>query len=114
LRAIDEVIKNKKNVKSWTTYQHYKKENTALLQLSKEEVQEYRCIMWTTHANLSDWFDAWEAFCVSQGFATKNGDGKVIFTDEQKRQIIDVDEKNFSLYGSDDGHGRHPANTITI
>ncbi len=36
LRAIDEVIKNKKIVKSWTIYQHYKKENAALLQLSKE------------------------------------------------------------------------------
>lgn len=85
LRALDEVIKNKKIVKSWTIYQHYKKENAALLQLSKEEVQEYRRIMWTTHANLSDWFDAWGAFCVSQGFATKNGDGEVIFTEEQKR-----------------------------
>jgi len=114
LRAIDEVIKNKKIVKSWTIYQHYKKENAALLQLSKEEVQEYRRIMWTTHANLSDWFDAWEVFCVSQGFATKNSNGEVLFTEEQMRRIINVDETNFSLDGSDGGRGGRPANTITI
>ncbi len=70
--------------------------------------------MWTTHANLSDWFDAWEVFCVSQGFATKNSNGEVLFTEEQMRRIINVDETNFSLDGSDGGRGGRPANTITI
>jgi hypothetical protein len=31
--------------------------------------------MWTTFNNLNDWFDSWEAFVSSQGFATKiNGE----------------------------------------
>ena len=114
LRSLDQVIKAKKIVKSWTIYQHYKRENAALLQLSKEEVQEYRRIMWTTHTNLSDWFDAWEEFCLSYGFAAKNDAGEVIFSECQKRRIINVDETNFSLNGSDGGRGGRPANTITI
>ncbi len=82
-RSLDQVIKAKK-VKSWTIYQHYNRENAALLQLSKK-VQEYCQIMWTTHTNLSDWFDAWEEFCLSYGFAAKNDAGEVIFPECQKR-----------------------------
>jgi hypothetical protein len=77
-RVLDQVLKYKKNVKSWTIYQHYKKENAYLLQLSKEEVQEYRRIMWTTHTTLNDWFDSWEEFCLSHGFASKNELGEKI------------------------------------
>jgi hypothetical protein len=36
LRVLDQVLKNKKIVKSWTIYQHYKKENAYLLQLPKD------------------------------------------------------------------------------
>jgi len=70
--------------------------------------------MWTTYANLNEWFDAWELFLVSHGFADKNADGEVTFTEKQKRHTINVDETNFSLDGSNGGRGGRPANTITI
>ncbi len=73
--------------------------------------------MRTTFNNLNDWFDSWEAFVLSQGFATKiNGESgeEVIFTEEQKRRIINIDETNLSLDGLDSGHGGQPACSITM
>ncbi len=45
--------------------------NAALLELSKEEVIEFRRQIRTTHSNLNDWFDSWETFLFYQGFATE-------------------------------------------
>ncbi len=70
--------------------------------------------MWTTHTNLNDWFDAWEDFRLSRGFASKNDLGETIFEEVQMRRIVNVDETNFSLDGSEGGHGGHPANIIMI
>ncbi len=71
--------------------------------------------MWITYANLiNEWFDAWELFLLSYGFADKNADGKVTFTEKQKCHIINVNETNFSPDGSNSGCGGCPANTITI
>jgi hypothetical protein len=40
-----------------------------LLDLSKEEVVEMRRQIWTTYTNLNHWFDSWERFIVTYGFA---------------------------------------------
>jgi hypothetical protein len=68
--------------------------------------------MWTTFTNLTGWFDSWGSFIVMQGFAMKvngeSGEGAII-TDEQKRRIINIDETNLSVHGSDGGRGSRPA-----
>jgi len=38
--------------------------SAALLELSKEEAIELQRQIWTTHTNLNDLFDSWEAFLV--------------------------------------------------
>jgi hypothetical protein len=47
---------------------------------------EDRRIHWTTHQNLSLWFDSWETFVVEYGFATINTDGSLHFPDEMKKK----------------------------
>jgi hypothetical protein len=95
-----------------------RKTNAALLDLSKEEVVEMKRQIWTTFSNLNDWFDAWERFLVTYGFASEiidtDGVKLITFTDNQKRHIINIDETNMSLDGSDGGRGGRPACTITI
>jgi hypothetical protein len=84
-----------------------RKNNASLLDLSKEEVVEMRRLIWTTFSNLSDWYDAWENFLTTQGFASEitseSGAKEIVFTEEQKRRIINIDETNLSLDGSDGG-----------
>jgi hypothetical protein len=54
----------------------------AALDLSKEDFIKLQRQIWTTHTNLNDWFDSWEAFLVSQGFETEitreDGAGKEV------------------------------------
>jgi hypothetical protein len=95
-------------------FKKIKRENAALLDLSKEQVIEMRRLLWTTPENLNNWFDEWGLFCVSKGFATRTDQGEVIFSETQKRRIINIDETNLSLDGSDGGRGGRPACTITI
>jgi hypothetical protein len=64
--------------------------------------------------NLSDQFDEWENFVTNQGFACKTNNGAVVFSKHQKHHIINIDEMNLSLDGSDEGRGRCPSNTIMI
>ncbi len=111
--------KDKKIYESGHLFNKIKVANAALLELSNEEVIELRRQIWTTHTNLNDWFDSWEVFLVSQGFATEitgeDGNGKeVIVSEDQKRRIINVNEANLSLDGSDGGRGGRPGCTITI
>jgi hypothetical protein len=54
----------------------------AIFQLSKEALVELRRQLWTTDANISFWFDAWEKFALAYGFATEK-DGSVHFSWEQ-------------------------------
>jgi len=98
-----------------TLFKRVKKENAGLLELSKEHLIEMRRLLWTTPKNLNDWFDEWGLFCVEKGFATRSEhDGEVVFSEAQKRRIINIDETNLSLDGSDGGRGGRPASTITI
>ncbi len=67
--------------------------------------------MWTLFNNLNDCFDSWKAFVLSQGFAMKiNGESgeEVIFTEEQKRRISNIDETNSSLDRLGGSHGGWP------
>ena len=73
-----------------------------------------RRLLWTTPENLNNWFDEWGLFCVSNGFATRTDQGEVIFSETQKRRIINIDKTNLSLDGSDGGRGGRPACSITI
>ena len=113
LTSLELLLKGKK-IKAETVFKKFKKENAALLDISKEQVVEMRRLMWATPKNLSDWFDEWEHFVLAQGFATKDDNGLTVFSEDQKRRIINIDETNLSLDGSDGGRGGRPSNTITI
>jgi hypothetical protein len=117
--CLEELQKTNKIYESGRHFNKIKVANAALLALSKEEVIELRRQIWTTHTNLNDWFDSWEVFLVSQGFATEitgedGNEKEVIVSEDQKRRIINVDETNLSLDGSDGGRGGRPGCTITI
>jgi hypothetical protein len=91
-----------------------KAENAICLELSREVQVELRRQMWTTATNLGDWYDHFESFCIEYGFGDDGGGGKVVFTDDQKRRISNMDETKFSMDGSDGEIGGRPANSITI
>jgi hypothetical protein len=78
-------------------WRRIKAENAVDLELSKEQHVEIRSQMWTTEVNLKDWFDRWEAFCIEYGFGDDNGTGHVVFSEEQKRRICNIDKTKFSL-----------------
>jgi hypothetical protein len=70
--------------------------------------------MWTTEVSLKDLFDRLEAFCIEYGFGDDDGTGHVVFSEEQKRRICNMDETKFSTDGSDGGIGGRPANSVTL
>jgi hypothetical protein len=91
-----------------------KAENDICLELSREVQVELRRQMWTTVMDLGDWYDHFESFCIEYIFGEDGGGGKVVFTDDQKRRISNMDETKFSMDGSDGAIGGHPAKSITI
>lgn len=84
------------------------------ISLDSESLIELRRQIWTTYGNLNAWYDGWEKFIVDKGFATKEADGTVTFSEQQKRRIINLDETKMSLDGSDGGIGGRPANVIVV
>ena len=114
ISSMKHLLKGNEMYNELTLFLKIKKANASSLELSKEEVVEMRRQMWTTFSNLTDWFDAWEDFALRQGFATKEGESTVCFSEDQKRRIINIDETNLSLDGADGGHGGRPACSITI
>jgi hypothetical protein len=55
-----------------------------------------------------------EHFVLTQGVASKDGNGLTVFSEDQKYCTINIDETNLSLDGSERGRGGCPSNTITI
>jgi hypothetical protein len=53
----------------------------AHLDLDAEPVIRLRRQFWTTYPNLTLWYDGWEEFVLSKGFAMKNADGLVHFNE---------------------------------
>jgi hypothetical protein len=91
-----------------------KADNAICLELAREVQVELRRQMWTPEMNLRDWYNHFESFCIEYGFGGDGGDGKVVFTDDQKWHISNMDETKFSMDGSDGEIGGRPANSITI
>jgi len=75
------------------------------LDASTMHIAEDRRVRWTTHANISSWFDNWEFDLVDLGFAVRAADGKVTILDEQLRFIINFDETCLSLDGTEGRRG---------
>ena len=55
-----------------------------------------------------------QSFVLEYGFADLDENGNVTFSEEQRRRIINLDETNFSLDGSDGGRGGRPAASVTV
>ena len=86
--------------------------NTAIdINAVKLNCAEDRRVRWTTEGNLQLWFDSWEQFVVEYGFATIDPNGEVIFDEEMKARIVNLDETNLSLNGSDSNRGGRPTAT---
>ena len=66
-----------------------------------------------TFAKISSWFEDWEEFALAYEFTTEQ-DGSDQFSWEQQRHIINLDETNFSLNGSDGSQGGHTSQSITV
>jgi hypothetical protein len=88
--------------------------NSVILELSKEHHIELRHQMWTTVKNLDEWYDRWKRFFLEFAFGDSDGKGGIVFSEEQKRRIVNMDETKFSTDGSDGGIGGRPANSITL
>jgi hypothetical protein len=95
-------------------WRNLKAETAICLELSREVQVKMRHQMWTAATNLGDWHDYFESFCIEYGFGDDGGGGKVVFTDDQKRHILNMDETKFSMDGSDGENGGRPAKSITI
>jgi hypothetical protein len=91
-----------------------KAENDICLELSRYVQVKLRRQMWTTAPNLGDWYNHFESFCIEYEFGDDGGGEKVVFTDDQKRLILNMDETKFSMDGSDGEIIGRPANSITI
>jgi hypothetical protein len=94
---------------------------------TKVNKQEERRIAWTTYSNLNTWFDSWKHCLIDLGFATEkvseedamvtgdldNNDdmleGEIEVSPSQLRRIINLDETNISLDGSDGNTGGRPS-----
>lgn len=71
---------------AYTLFFNLKKGNVALLGLSKEKV------IWTSFSHLNVWYDAWENFLTTYGFASEitheSGEKEVLFTQQQKHILM--------------------------
>ena len=78
---------------------------------TKLNCAEDRRIRWTTYQNLDLWFSSWEVFVVEYGFATINQNGQLHFDEEMKMRVLNLDETNMSLDGSNGNRGGRPTAT---
>jgi hypothetical protein len=94
---------------------------------TKVDKQEERRVAWTTYSNLNTWFDSWKHHLVVLGFAkVKIADddavmmveleedddtleGEIKVSPSQLRRIVNLDETNISLDGSDGNTGGRPS-----
>ena len=60
---------------------------------------EERRQRWTTHRNLRTWCESWSKDIVELGFG-EVVDGKVIILDDQRRRILNLDERFLALDGN--------------
>ena len=85
--------------------------------------QEERRVAWTTYSNLNTWFDSWKHYLIALEFAKakEEADDDVVMIDDvllegepdvspsQLRRIVNLDETNISLDGSDGKSGGRPS-----
>ncbi len=82
------------------------------LDASTMHIAEDRRVRWTTHSNISNWFENWEFDLVNLGFVTRDANGKVTIPKEQLRNIINFDETCLSLDGTEGRRGGCPKITL--
>jgi hypothetical protein len=67
--------------------------------------------MWMTVKNLDERYDRWQNFCLEFDFGDSDGKCGIVFSEEQKWRIVNMDETKFSMDG---GIGGRPENSITM
>ncbi len=81
-------------------FKHVQNDTAINLRRHKARSTEDRRICWTTHKNISLWFDNWEEDIVALGFRTRGNTGKVHIPPKQLKRIGNFDETCLSLNGS--------------
>ena len=79
------------------------------LNAAKSQPVEERRLRWTTWSNSNTWFDSWESDLVSLGFAFKNDEDETIIPEDQKRNILNLDETCLGMDGNKGGRGGRPS-----
>jgi hypothetical protein len=99
------------------------------LRVNKQEEQR---VAWTTYSNLETWFDSWKHYLILLGFSKEKSEDDVMLEDAndaleeddtlegeievsplQLQQIVNLDETNISIDGSDGNTGGRPAVVFT-
>jgi hypothetical protein len=95
---------------NWLSLFKRMQNNTATnLRQQQAKSAEDRRVLWTTHQNISVWFDNWENDIVELGFGTQDQTtGKVHIPYEQLRWIGPFNKTCLLLNGSNSVRGGHP------
>ena len=70
---------------------------------------EERRVRWCTYRNLKMWFGKWRQRLEELGFGYTDDDGKFVIPEDQLRRILNLDETNLSVDGSNQRRGGRPA-----
>ena len=87
----------------------------SVLDLGKPNRVEKRRNKWSTHSNISMWYDSFKAFLIEKGFGTENTtdpelNGEITWVDDtQGRRIANIDESGMVLDDTSSGKGGRPA-----
>jgi len=94
-----------------------KKDVADEIDVKKPNQQELRRVLWTSYGNLKAWFDQWEHTLISLGFGRLKAldgseddleAGSVMFFDDQKKRIVNLDETDGSLDNTKGKRGGRP------
>lgn len=101
-------------------FERVQKRNALKVNYAEVDERESIRLRWLTFRNVLKGYENWERHCVELGFARcataeeKEEVGhNIIFTDEQRRRILQFDEVGISYNGADWAKGGRPAMTPT-
>ena len=97
-----------------------RKETADLFTVGKANMIEQRRLQWTTHHNLNLWFSTFKTTLIELGFGRATNaeedvevEGEIVFFDNQKERIVNLDETDGTLDESNKNGGGRPPMVFT-
>jgi len=96
-----------------------RKETSDLFTVGKANMMEQRRLQWTTHHNLDLWFTTFKSTLIELGFGREPTAedvevvGEVVFFDNQKERIVNLDETDGTLDEANRNRGGRPPMVFT-